>query len=239
MAVKVAITFESESQPSLSESKRCISNVIPNFKWTRSCFYSVCVEFWLIQSAIRVTNTTQSIVGEISKLTDISLLPPFVSSFKMDRQWSNGAKPIKTRQSSTDTIKPRTRKYFPRRGSIATPLFLQFGVSFHKPLTALKQCCAAWIFYGKVGPTWGPNTGVTDKKQEGGVKSKHKITIEKILPDSCQTFACITNVVSMHPRWFSRHLHRCKQKSAVSICHMDSPHVFSWKHQVCWHGVLY
>lgn len=138
VAVTVAITFESESEPSLSESKRWASNVIPNFKWTCSCFYSVCVQFWLIQSAMRVTNTTQSIVGEISKLTAIFLPPPFVSSFKMDRQWSNGAKPIKTQQSSTNTIKPRTRKYFPRRGSIAAPLFLQFAVSFHKPLTALK-----------------------------------------------------------------------------------------------------
>lgn len=63
---------------------------------------------------------------------------PFVFSSKMGREWSNGAKHIKRRQSSTNTIKPWSRNYFPRRGSIAVQMFLQFRVSCHKPLNALK-----------------------------------------------------------------------------------------------------
>lgn len=85
VTVMAAITSESELHPCLSQSKRRINIVIHNFKLNRSCFYSLCVLFSPIQSAIRVTNATQSIVGEISELTAASLPPPFVSSLKMDK----------------------------------------------------------------------------------------------------------------------------------------------------------
>lgn len=63
----------------------------------------------------------------INKWSGFFFSPPFVSSSKMDREWSNGAKHIKRRQSSTNTIKPWSRNYFPRRGSIAVQMFLQFS----------------------------------------------------------------------------------------------------------------
>lgn len=64
--------------------------------------------------------------------------PPFVLSSKMGREWINGAKHIKRQQPSTNTIKPWSRSYFPRQVSIAVQMFLQFRVSCHKPLNALK-----------------------------------------------------------------------------------------------------
>lgn len=80
--------------------------------------------------------------------------------------------------------------------------------------------------------TWGPDTGsIKSKKQRwkknAAVKRKYRETIEDILSDLYQTFACITNVVLPHSHCFSRHLRSCKQKSAVSLRHMDAPHVFA------------
>lgn len=125
--------------PALSKTKRQINIVIHNFRLNSPCFYCLHVLFWAIQSAVTVTNASQSIAGEISELTSgMFFFPPFVFSSKMDREWSNGAKHIKRRQSSTNTIKPWSRNYFPRRGSIAVQMFLQFRVSCHKPLNALK-----------------------------------------------------------------------------------------------------
>lgn len=79
--------------------------------------------------------------------------------------------------------------------------------------------------------TWGPDTGIIKNNKQGwkrnaAVKSKYRVTIEDILSDLYQTFACFTNVVLLHSHRFSRHLRSCKQKSAVSLCHMDAPHVF-------------
>lgn len=84
---------------------------------------------------------------------------------------------------------------------------------------------------------WGQTWKSLQKKGggEAEVKSKHKVSIENILPNSCQTFACIDNVVLIHPHCSSRHLQSCKQKSAVSLCHIDYPHVFPQQHQVRWH----
>lgn len=130
VTVIVSITFDSESLSCLSKRKRQINIVIHNFRLNSPCFNCLHVLFWAIQSAVTVTNASQSIVGEISELTSgvgFFFPPPFVSSSKMDREWSNGAKHIKRRQSSTNTIKPWSRNYFPRRGSIAVQMFLQFS----------------------------------------------------------------------------------------------------------------
>lgn len=128
--------------PALSKKKRQINIVIHNFRLNPPCFYCFHVLFfWAIQSAVTVTNASESIAGEISELTSGMLFffsLPFVFSSKMGKEWSNGAKHIKRRQSSTNTIKPWSRNYFPRRGSIAMQMFLQFRVSCHKPLNALK-----------------------------------------------------------------------------------------------------
>jgi len=124
----------------LSKKERQINIVIHNFRLNSPCFYCLCVLFRAIQSAVTVTNTSQSIAGEISELTSGMFFssPPFGFSSKMGREWSNGAKHIKRRQSSTNTIKPWSRNYFLRRGSIAVQMFLQFRVSCHKPLNAIK-----------------------------------------------------------------------------------------------------
>lgn len=74
----------------------------------------------------------------INKWNVFFFSPPLFFSSKMGKEWSNGAKHIKRQQSSTNTIKPWSRNYFPRRGSIAVQMFLQFRVSCHKPLNALK-----------------------------------------------------------------------------------------------------
>lgn len=90
LTVMVAITFDSESQPCLSESKRQINIVIHNFKLNWSCFYSLCVLFWPIPSAIRVTTATKSIAGEISELTAVPASPFcfFLQNGQAVRQWS-------------------------------------------------------------------------------------------------------------------------------------------------------
>lgn len=74
-----------------------------------------------------------------------------------------------------------------------------------------------------------------EDEEKGGGEAKHKVSIEYILPalpESCQTFAWVDNVVLIHPQRSSRHLRTCKQKSAVSLRHIDDPHVFPLRHQV-------
>ena len=69
VTVLVPITFDSESLSCLSKKKRQINIVIHNFRLNSPCFYCLHVLFWAIQSAVTVTNASQSIVGEISELT--------------------------------------------------------------------------------------------------------------------------------------------------------------------------
>lgn len=132
-----------------------------------------------------------------------SSLPLFVFSSKMGKEWSNGAKHIKRQQSSTNTIKPWSRNYFQRRGSIAVQMFLQFRVSCHKPLNALKQYCAVKVFNRKVvpvlyvGPDMGPNWG---KKKMWGKKqtqSKYWKYPPRFMPDIRLYWQCGFNRLSL------------------------------------------
>lgn len=71
----VVITFDSKSQPCLSESKRQINNVIHNFKLNDLAFGPLCVIIRPIPAAIPVTKATQSIAGETSELTAVPASP--------------------------------------------------------------------------------------------------------------------------------------------------------------------
>lgn len=90
----VAITFDSKSQPCLSESKRQINNVIHNFKLNGLAFVPLCVLVRPIPAAIRVTKATQSIAGEISELTAVPASPFcfFLQNGQAVRQWSKAYK---------------------------------------------------------------------------------------------------------------------------------------------------
>ena len=125
--VIVPITWDSESLfCPVTKKQRQINIVIHNSRLNSPHFYCLHVLLWAIRCAVTVTNASQSIVGEISELTSgiffFFALPLSFSFFfsslssKMGKEWSNGAKHIKRQQSSTNTIKPWSRNYFPRRG---------------------------------------------------------------------------------------------------------------------------
>lgn len=79
VTVMVPITSDSELLSCLSKRKRQINIVIRNFRLNSTCFYCLHVLFWAIQSAVTVTNASQSIVGEISELTSGVFSPPLPS----------------------------------------------------------------------------------------------------------------------------------------------------------------